>query len=94
MLNLIEAEALPGYHLRLRYSDGVTGEVDVSHLVGRGVFELWNDVTAFERVSIGSAGELRWTDEVALCADALYMEITGKTPAEIFPNLKKAIADA
>jgi len=94
MLKLIEAKPLPGYRLRLRYADGVTGEVNVSHLVGRGVFQLWNDPKAFENVSIGSAGELRWSDEVDLCADALYMEITGKTPAEVFPNLTKASADA
>ena len=94
MLKLVEAKPLPGYRLRLSFADGVVGEVDVSRLVGRGVFRLWNDATAFENLSIGSAGELRWSDEVDLCADALYMEITGKTPAEIFPNLKKATADA
>jgi hypothetical protein len=94
MLKLVEATPLPGYRLRLTYADGVVGEVNLSHLVGRGVFRLWNDAKAFENVSIGSAGELRWSNEVDLCADALYMKITGKTPGEVFPNLKKATADA
>ena len=92
MLKLLHLEPLPGYRLRLRYADGVTGEVDLSHLVGKGVFELWNDHEAFGRVSIGTAGEVRWSEEVDLCADALYLEITGKQPDEVFPRLRKALS--
>jgi hypothetical protein len=94
MLKLIHAEPLPGYRLRLRYADGVTGDVDLSHLVGKGVFRLWNDLDAFGRVSIGTAGEVRWSDEVDLCADALYLEITGQQPDEVFPRLGKASVHA
>ncbi len=90
MLKLIHAEPLPGYRLRLRYAGGVTGDVDLSHLVGKGIFQLWNDPDAFGRVSIGTAGEVRWSDEVDLCADALYLEITEKQPDEVFPRLRKA----
>ena len=89
MLRLIHAEPLAGYKLRLGYADGVTGVVDLSHLVGKGVFQLWNDPETFERISIGTAGELRWSEEVDLCADALYLEITGKQPDEVFPSLRK-----
>jgi hypothetical protein len=94
MLKLIYVEPLTGYRLRLRYADGVTGDVDLSHLVGKGVFQLWNDPEAFGRVSIGSAGEVRWSDEVDLCADALYLEVTGKRPDEVFPRLRKASVHA
>lgn len=94
MFKPIDVTPLPGYKLRLRYADGVEGDVDLSGLVGKGVFRLWNDATAFEAVSIGSSGEIRWSDEVDLCADALYMEITGKSPEEVFPNLRKAKVDA
>jgi hypothetical protein len=94
MLKVIEVIPSPGYRLHLRYADGVAGEVDLSHLVGKGVFQLWNDPRAFERVSIGSGGEVRWSDDVDLCADALYLEITGKTPDEVFSSLKKAPANA
>jgi len=94
VLKLIEATPLAGYRLRLRYADGVTGVVDLSHLVGKGVFELWNDPEAFARVSIGTGGELCWSDQVDLCADALYLEVTGKRPDEAFPSLRKVSADA
>ena len=94
MLKLIEAEPLSGYRLRLRYADGAAGVADLSHLVGKGVFQLWNDPDAFRRVPIGSAGELRWSDEVDLCADALYFEITGRKPEDVFPGLRKSSAHA
>lgn len=94
MFKLTGAEPLPGYRLRLTYADGVTGIVDLSHLVGKGVFQLWNDPEAFQRVSIGTGGEVRWSDEVDLCADALYLEVTGKQPDEVFPNLRKVSTDA
>jgi hypothetical protein len=87
MLKLIEVRPLPGYKLHLRYTDGVAGEVDLSSLVGKGVFCLWNDPEQFRRVSFGTGGELRWSDDLDLCADALYMQLTGKTPEEVFPDI-------
>ena len=87
MLKPVKVRALPGFKLHVRYADGVEGDVDLSHLAGKGVFSLWNDPEAFERVSIGSSGEIRWSDEVEICPDALYMEITGKSPDEVFTTL-------
>jgi hypothetical protein len=89
MLKLLHVDPLPDYKLRLRYTDGTAGEVDLSRLVGKGVFQLWADPEAFRRVSISSGGELRWSDEVDLCADALYMELTGKRPEGVFPSLRE-----
>lgn len=82
-----------GYKLFLEYDDGVTGEVDLSHLAGRGVFAAWNDLAVFETVSIGEHGEVRWTDDLEVCADSLYLKISGKRPEDLFPSLK-ATADA
>lgn len=91
MLRPTNIKPLPNYRLQIRYADGVTGEVDLSHLVGQGVFALWNDPKAFENVSLGSGGEIRWSDEVDLCPDSLYMEITGKSPEDVFPNLNEGV---
>ena len=94
MFRIVEAKALANYHVYLRFSDGAEGEVDLSDLVGKGVFQLWDDAEAFKEDSIGPGGEIRWSDQVDLCPDALYLQITGKSPEEIFPNLRKARADA
>ena len=94
MFQVVDVRPLPGFKLRLRYSDGVEGVVDLSDLAGKGVFAAWDRAGVFEDVSIGSAGEIRWGDAVDLCPDALYMQLTGKSPDEVFPNLKRTGVDA
>ena len=94
MMKITEAKALEGYKLELKFADGIHGVVDVSYLVGQGVFALWNDFEAFRKVRIGTSGELIWNDQVDLCPDSLYMKITGKRPEDVFPNLKREMAHA
>jgi hypothetical protein len=94
MFKIVTVKTLPKHILWLKYEDGVEGCVDVSHLVGKGVFKLWDKPGEFEKVSIGSAGELVWSDTADLCPDALYMEITGKTPDSTFPGLSREPSNA
>jgi hypothetical protein len=94
MFKPIEVRALPDYRLYVRYDNGVEGEVDLSHLVGKGVFAAWNDPGNFQKVSIGSSGEIRWNDQIDLCPDSIYMRISGKSPEEVFPNLSGATTNA
>jgi hypothetical protein len=94
MFKPVTVTPLPGYKLHLRYTDGVEGVVDLSHLVGKGVFSAWNDASVFESVRLGPSGEIQWSDKVDLCPDALYLEITGKAPEEVFPNLLKVQVNA
>ena len=89
MLKLVEIKALAEYKLWLRYSDGVEGEVDLSHLAGEGVFKIWDDFGVFEQASVGSEGEISWPGNVDLCADALYLQVTGKQPEDLFPKLQE-----
>ena len=89
MYKITNVKVLSDYGIRLKYSDGVEGTVDLSGLVGKGVFSLWNNYKEFEKVSIGSSGELVWAGEVDLCPDALYLQITGKKPEELFPDIKR-----
>jgi uncharacterized protein DUF2442 len=89
MFKPIEVRALPDYRIWIRFSDGAEGQVDLSHLAGRGVFSLWNDPAAFQKVYLGPGGEIAWSDEVELCPDSIYMKLTGRTPEEVFPNLAR-----
>ena len=89
MFRLVEVKALSDYKVWLSYADGVEGEVDLSDLAGRGVFELWDDYSAFENVRIGEHGELTWGNDIDLCPNALYLRLTGKAPEEVFPNLRQ-----
>jgi hypothetical protein len=94
MRKVTAVEPLQGYSLSLTFDNGVSGTVDLSHLAGKGVFVVWLDRKQFERVRIGSAGELIWGEELDLCPDSLYLQVTGKTPEDIFPALRGEHAHA
>lgn len=66
-----------GYRIWVRYSDGVSGEVDLSDLAGRGVFKAWEKRACFEAVRVADDGGIAWGEEIELCPDALYMRLTG-----------------
>ena len=94
MIRPVLVKALGDYRIYIKFSDGAEGEVDLSDLAGRGVFEAWKDYGAFERVHIGPGREIQWSDEIELCPDAVYMRLTGKTPEELFPELQGEITHA
>lgn len=85
MLEPTEVEARDGHRLWLRYSDGTAGEVDLSRLAGKGVFAAWNEPECFKRVHIAPHRAIAWGDELELCSDALYLELTGKSFDKIAP---------
>lgn len=87
MIEAVQVEPRDGYRIWLLYSDGASGEVDLSDMVGRGVFEVWLDRTCFEGVHLSEHGSIAWSDDIELCPDALYMELTGKSAQELFPAL-------
>lgn len=81
-------QALPDYRIYLEFSDGTKGEVDLSDLAGKGVFQVWNDYHFFEGVQLGDQRQIKWNDEIELSADSLYLKLTSKAPADLFPKLR------
>ncbi len=94
MQRITKVNILENYQLNLTFSDGVSGTADLSGLVGKGVFSSWKEYDEFRKVQIGSTGELIWGDQIDLCPDSLYMDVTGKHPEELFPSLKPEAACA
>jgi len=89
MPTLVSVKPLNHFRIWVKFADGAEGIADLSHLVGKGVFSLWNDEAAFKNVHIGPGGELAWNDEIDICPDSLYLRITGKKPEDIFPALRE-----
>ena len=94
MIRPTEVEPREGYRIRLQYSDGVAGEINLSHLAGRGVFKAWNNRARFETVRIAPGGGIAWGDDVELCPDALYMQLTGKSVSEVIPGARLLVENA
>lgn len=93
-MKITDVQPLEHFRLNLRFDDGVSGIADVSHLAGRGVFRIWGQPGAFERVVITPVGALEWLGEFDLCPDALYLQVTRKTPEEVFPALIQPLSHA
>lgn len=90
----LEVKALPGYRIWLRYDDGAQGEIDLSDIAGRGVFQVWADPAVFNAVKLGPHGAIEWSPDLDLCPDAMYLRLTGQKVEAVFPGFASASIDA
>jgi Protein of unknown function (DUF2442) len=93
-MKITEAKAVDRFRVSLRFDDGASGIVDLSHLAGRGVFRAWQQEGVFEQLSISPVGALQWPGGLDLCPDSLYLQMTGKPAADVFPALQHSLAHA
>ena len=89
MIRVTKVEPHSGHRIWLLYSDGVSGVVDLSDLTGKGVFQAWDHPGVFDRVHVAPHGAVAWNQDIELCPDALYMELTGKSPEQLLPGLER-----
>ena len=94
MARAVEVKAQDDYRIWLRYSDGVSGEIDLSDLVGRGVFRAWNDRAFFDKVYVSPHGSIAWSADIEICPDAQYIELTGKAVEESDTAARTMATDA
>lgn len=94
MIRPIAVEPRDGYRIWLRFSDKSEGEIDLSHLSGRGVFSAWDDRTFFETVRIEDHGAVAWGEDLELCPDALYIQLSGKSAAAVLPDMTVSVENA
>ena len=89
MKKIIEVQPRSAFRLHLHFNDGVEGEVDLTDLAGDSVFAAWNDDAFFRGVRLAEHGAITWGNEIDLRPDALYLPLTGKDPADLFPTLSR-----
>ena len=82
MFRILEAKPLPEYRVWVRFSDGIEGEIDLSDMVGKGVFAAWLDPEEFKKVSIDlQTYTLTWPGGIDIAPDALYEELKAQMAA-------------
>jgi len=83
MIQITKVELLGDYRLRLRFDDGIEGELDISEQIPfDGVFEPLKDLMFFRRVHLNRIwGTIEWPGGIDLDPEVLHEEITGKTVA-------------
>ena len=85
MIQPTEVEARDGYRIWLRYQDGTAGEVDLSHLAGKGVFKVWDEPGYFEKVHITPHRTIAWDDDI----DFAPMLCTWNSQANLFQKIDR-----
>ncbi len=84
MERIVDVKALDDYKVWIKFTDGVEGTVDLSKLVGKGVFTKWADEEFFKSVSIDPESRtISWGKEIDLCPDTLYAKVLGVDPLSI-----------
>ena len=79
VLKINEVRPLPGFKIWVKFQDGVEGNVDLSDLVGKGVFSKWKEPGFFESVFIDKESHtVAWPGGIDLSPESLHAEITGK----------------
>jgi hypothetical protein len=69
----------PNFRVWLRFTDGAEGEVDLSHLAGRGVFAALNEPGFFATVAVDPLTRtICWPGGIDLDPDVLHSKLTGK----------------
>lgn len=88
-MKVTTAKPVGGYRLEVDFDNGIRGTIDLSDYAGIGAFQPWLQPGFFEQVSVSAEGDLSWPGGLDLCADALYLRLTGQSAEEIFPALRR-----
>jgi hypothetical protein len=76
---IIACKSQPNYCVWIRFDDGLEGEVDLSDLVGKGVFEAWKSIDFFNQVRVNPRTDtLAWGDDIDLDPYVLRAKISKK----------------
>jgi hypothetical protein len=76
---ITDCRALPNAPLWVRFTDGAEATIDLSDLLGQGVFAAWSDPAFFAKVAVDpETGTVVWPGGIDLDPYVLYSQATGK----------------
>ena len=82
MHHVVEVEPREDYQIWIRFADGLEGDVDLSDLVGNGVFAAWNDPAEFRKVFIDpETHTVAWPGGIDLAPEALHEDLVAQRAA-------------
>ena len=88
----VQVEPRPGCRIWLRYSDGVSGEIDLADIADTEICRPWRERAFFKRVHINDGGAVAWNNDIKLCPDSLYAELLGITLSELLAGAAPSAA--
>jgi hypothetical protein len=74
----IEVEAVGKYSIYIKFADNTEGQIDLSHLINKPIFQNWTNPDFFKKVYIDTETySIAWDENIELCPDNLYLKIKG-----------------
>lgn len=81
-LKIVKCKPQDDYKLWLLFDDGVSGEVDLKKLVGKGVFSAWKSLEFFKSVRIDKRSDtVAWGEDLDLDPYVLHNQIISNNPS-------------
>ncbi|MCX6345039.1 MAG: DUF2442 domain-containing protein [Armatimonadetes bacterium] len=82
MHRVASVEPIENCRLRISFTDGLVGEVDLSEMVGKGVFEVLANPDEFAKVYVDEETHtVAWPGGIDLCPDSLYQDVLSQQKA-------------
>lgn len=82
MQQVVAVTAKERYVICVRFADGVEGTIDLSPLIGHGVFAQLADQDIFAQVHVDPITHtVAWPQGIDLCPDTLYEDIRSRQQA-------------
>jgi hypothetical protein len=78
MTKITRIQIEPNYQLRVEFSDGLTGMVDLSSRLFGPIFEPLKDPAVFAQAHIDEFGVITWPNGADLAPDALHETLIAK----------------
>lgn len=90
-----KVEARSGYTIFVAFSDGNSGEVDLSDWLDKPIFRRWRNREFFNTVHVDERNAIAWGEngELDVCADTIYMKLTGTNVEDLFPRLQGSMEE-
>jgi hypothetical protein len=83
MLEVIDAEYIEGYKIRVRFNNGACGIVDLGDALWGPVFEPLKDVEEFRRFEVSEVlHTIRWKNDADLAPECLYRKMVDQAGAD------------
>ena len=74
--DIVHVEPRENYRLFIRFADGLSGEADVSHVVGKGIFKAWKKPDFFAKVFVDAESRTAcWPGGIDVAPDTLYERV-------------------
>jgi hypothetical protein len=77
---ITKCKPLANYQLEVVFADGLKDVIDLKHLVGKGVFKIWDDYEEFKKVKVNPITKtVEWPGEIDLDAFKIRQQIDKKS---------------